>query len=252
MLHSSGSFATTLGRVAVLVMFTAAFAVPPMWANIIAYQATSFAPDASLGSTSFGSCPSGNPFCVVVTVSFLANTANIVPFSVPGAHGYENFVGNGSVNLFNDQTGQSVSANFLSGQIYVSVDQANGGVGFGSSVGPTYPLGVYGGTTSPVPYSSYNLASNFTVNGFAWFCPPGTCQLGVAGPDLATDQGPLSITPVGPVGGSSFNATVVQVTTPEPSSSLMFATMMAGIMLSCELKSPLRILRRLRLLAGLR
>lgn len=249
----SGSFETTSGRVAVLVMFTVAFAVAPMLANVVAYQATSFAPAASLGSTSIGSCPSGNPVCVEVTINFLANTADIVQFSVPGAHGYENFVGKGSVTLFNDQTGQSVSANFLSGQIYVSVDQANSGIGFGSlSVGPTYPLGVYDGTPS-IPYSSYDLASNFTLsNGFAWFCPAGTCQLGVAGPDLATDQGPLSITPTGPVFPSSFTATVVQVTTPEPSTSLMFATMIAGIMLSCELKSPLRILRRLRMLAALR
>lgn len=213
---SNLTLATTLKRVAVLALLTVTCAAPSLWANIIAYQATSFAPAASLGSTNLGSCPTGNPVCVEVTINFVASTATIVPFSVAGASGFENFVGQGSVNLFNDQTGQSLSANFVSGQIYVSVDQTNGGIGFGSAVGPTYPLGVYAGTPS-IPYSSYNLASAVTLtNGFAWFCPAGTCTLGVQGPGLSTDQGLLTITPTGPVAGSSFFATVVQVTTPEP------------------------------------
>jgi hypothetical protein len=133
-------------------------------------------------------------------------------------------VGQGSVQLFDFLTGQSVTANFNPNQIYVSVDQTNGGIGFGSAIGPTYPLGVYAGTPS-IPYSSYNLTSNFTLsNGFAWFCPLGTCTLDQPGPDLATNLGALSITPTGPVGGSSFNATVIAVTpAAEPSSLLLLS-----------------------------
>jgi hypothetical protein len=200
-----------------------------MWADTVSYSATSYAPAASLGSTSLDSCPAQNPVCVIVTITFIADTANIVPFDVPGASGYENFTGQGSVNLFNDQTGESLSANFDPGQIYVSVDQTNSGIGFGSAVGPTYPLGVYAGTPS-IPYSSYDLTSDFTVfNAFAWFCPAGTCTLGVAGPDLGTDQGPLSITPTGPVFGSSFSATVIEVAAvPEPGS---FAVLAAGLLI---------------------
>lgn len=220
-------------RLAALIVLLASFAAPRLWADIIAYQATSFTYAASLGSTNFGGCPSGNPVCVEVTINFLASTSTIVPFSVPGASGFENFVGQGSVNLFNDQTGQSLSANFVAGQIFLGVDQTNGGIGFGSAVGPTYPLGVYGGTPS-IPYANYNLASAFTLfNGFAWFCPPGTCTLGVPGPDLATNQGGLSITPTGPVSGSSFTATVIQVT-PEPSTIILLGTI-----------APLAIVRRL-------
>jgi hypothetical protein len=217
-----------------------------MWADIISYSATSFTNAASLGATTFGSCPGGNPVCVEVTVYFLADTANIVPFSVPGASGFENFTGSGRVQLFNDQTGDSLNANFDAGQIFVSVDQTNGGVGFGSAAGgPTYPLGVYGGSPS-IPYASYDLRSAMTVSGFAWFCPPGTCTLGVAGPDLSTDQGALSITPVGPVGGSSFSATVIQVTNPvpEPSSITLLAVVMAGFVFRGVLKSSVGMLRR--------
>jgi hypothetical protein len=237
-------FVTASRRLAALAILSAAFAAPQVWADIISYSATSFTNTASLGATTLDSCPAGNPVCVEVTVYFLADTANIVPFSVTGASGFENFTGTGRVQLFNDQTGQSLNANFDAGQIFVSVDQTNGGVGFGSAAGgPTYPLGVYGGTPS-IPYASYDLKSAMTVSGFAWFCPPGTCTLGVAGPDLATDQGPLSITPVGPVFGSSFSATVIQVTsTPEPSSITLLAVVMAGFIVRVARKSSLGILR---------
>ncbi len=245
MSHISITFATTVKRLAALALLSATFVAPRLWADIISYSATSFAPAASLGSTTLDSCPVGNPVCVIVTIRFIANTANIVPFSVVGASGYENFVGQGSVDLFNDQTGQSLSANFLANQIYVSVDQTNDGIGFGSAVGPTYPLGVYSGTPS-IPYSSYDLKSNFTLtNGFAWFCPAGTCTLGQAGPGLGTDQGLLSITPTGPVFGSSFFATVIQVTpVPEPSTMLLFATVTPAFIFRRGLKSTLSILCR--------
>jgi hypothetical protein len=165
-------------------------------------------------------------------IFFFADTANIVPFSVPGASGYENFVGHGYVILGDGQTGQVLTANFEPNQIFVSIDQTNGGIGFGSLVGggPTYPLGVYGGTPSPGAYSSYDLGCGgpclpgklaFNVGGFAWFCPPNTCTLGQAGPDLATDKGPLSITVAGLHPGG-FDAGVFSVSSiPEPSSLLL-------------------------------
>ena len=233
-------FATATRRLAALAILSTALAAPSMRADIISYSATSFTNTASLGGTTLDSCPTGNPVCVEVTIYFLADTANIVPFSVVGASGFENFTGSGRVQLFNDQTGDLLTANFDPGQIFVSVDQTNGGIGFGSAAGgPTYPLGVYGGTPS-IPYASYDLRSAMTLsNGFAWFCPTGTCTLGVAGPDLATDQGALSITPVGPVFGSSFSATVIEVTNPvpEPSSIALLGVVMAGFVFRVARKS---------------
>jgi hypothetical protein len=92
---------------------------------------------ASLGSTLLTT--DSNGCCLLVSITFVADTTSIVPFSVPGASGFENFAGHGSVLLqdFNPSTGslQTLTANFLDGQIYVSVDQANGGVGFGSHAG---------------------------------------------------------------------------------------------------------------------
>ncbi|HKX00354.1 MAG TPA: PEP-CTERM sorting domain-containing protein [Bryobacteraceae bacterium] len=223
---------TTIRRLAQLAGFLSLIAVPCLQADIVSYSATSFTYAASLGSTTFGSCPAGNPVCVEVTVRFLADTANIVPFNVIGASGFENFIGSGSADLFNDQTGDFLSANFDSGAIFVSVDQTNGGIGFGSALGgPTYPLGVYGGHPS-IPYATYDLRSNLTLSdGFAWFCPAGTCTLGTPGPGLPTDQGLLSITPTGPV-FSSFNATIVEVTsTPEPASILLIVSLLLPLAL---------------------
>lgn len=58
--------------------------------------------------------------------------------------------------------------------LYVSVDRRNGGVGFGSSFGPTYPLAIYAykTDTNPVdPYPSYALSSAVQIDGFTPYCP---------------------------------------------------------------------------------
>jgi len=232
------SLATRWKWAGALVILSTTVGATRLSADIIEYSATSFAPAARLGATTLDSCPAQNPVCVEVTIRFLADTANIIPFNVPGAAGFEILIGDGRVDLFNDQTGDSLSANFLPNQIFVSVDQTNSGIGFGSVVGPTYPLGVYAGTPS-IPYASYNLNGAFALgNAFAWFCPAGTCTLGQAGPDLATDKGGLSITPTGPVGGSSFFASVIEVTptTPEPATTALVAAAIAGLVLRCNVK----------------
>lgn len=195
----------------------------------ISYVGTSFAVGATLGSNQL-TCspppPNASTPCVQVTITFNADTSTIVPFNVVGANpaaGLENFIGTGTVFLDDFQTNQSFTASFLDGQIYVSVDQTNGGVGFGSTPGgPTYPLGTYAGTPS-TPYLTWDLASNFNVQGFSWFCPSG-CALLQQGPALSTNLGALTITPTGPV-VSLFSATVQ---TPEPAT---FAVIAAGLLL---------------------
>src|SRR5258708_35880867 len=108
---------TASRRFGALTILLAGFAAPGVWADIISYSATSFTNTASLGATTLDSCPAGNPVCVEVTVYFLAHTANIVPFSVAGASGFENFTGTGCVQLFKDQTGQPLNAYFFAGQV---------------------------------------------------------------------------------------------------------------------------------------
>jgi hypothetical protein len=229
-------------RLLVLAALSITFAACPLSADVIMeYDATSFAPTAKVGSTTFASCTTSDPYCVAVTIFFFADTRNIVPFSVVGASGYEDFTGHGYAFISDGETGQSIIANFDPNQIFVSIDQTNDGIGFGSTIGPTYPLGVYGGTPSIGSYSSYNLGCTgpclpgdrtFSVSGFAWFCPPNTCTLGQPGPDLATDQGPLSITPVGPIAGSSFDAQVFELTSvPEPSTLLLMGSGIATFIL---------------------
>lgn len=193
---------------------------PSVFANPVVYHAFAFAPAASLGSTSYQCDP--NTVCVRVDITFSSDTKFVQPFSENDAggmaSGFIDFTGQGSVTLDDITTGDSVSANFLAGQIYVSVDQTNNGIGFGSATGPTYPLGVYSGYPSQ-PYSTYDLKSNFSDVAFAWFCPPGVCQLGTAGPALQTDQGDLSITPTGVTYGFFFAN--VTASTPEPASLML-------------------------------
>jgi hypothetical protein len=108
----------------------------------------------------------------------------------------------------------------------VGVDQTNGGAGFGSGYGPTYPMATYGGNAD---YAHYDLKTDFNAQGFAPFCPGG-----VGGP-LCADGAPLHTIsgtdfvisfPFAP-DFSIFTATVQPV--PEPSSTILFLLGLAGL-----------------------
>jgi len=225
----------------VLFLLCATFAAPRMFAGLVTYTDQSFTLAATLGSTNL-TC-AADPLCVIVTITFVADTANIQPYSVAGASGFENFVGHGSVELIDLDTSQTLDANFVDGQIYVSVDQPHNGVGFGSTAGgPTYPLATYAATPS---VASYDLTSDISLTGFSWFCPPptptvGGCFLGQPGPTLLTDHGALSITPYGP-DASFFSATVAP--SPEPSPMVVLAAGLSVLILRLRSKSGSRALR---------
>src|SRR6201996_4075916 len=88
----------------------------------------------------------------VITFTFTADTSTVTPFSITNAYGFTNSVGTGSFSIVNNDTMQTVEqGTFLpSDNIFVSVDNKNGGVGFGSNFDSgagfpgdaAYPLGI--------------------------------------------------------------------------------------------------------------
>jgi hypothetical protein len=166
--------------------------------------------------------------CAEVSINAFGDTANVQPFSVPGASGFILPGVTATVNISvvtgpNPTDFVDFQATFdPSDGINVAVDQTNGGVGFGSIFGPTYPMGTYGGAPLAT-YAGYDLTTNFSVSGFGPFCPTGTTycsQLDF----LATDRGPVAIQFTGPE-FSDFNAIVQPGVTaiPEPSGVTLLA-----------------------------
>jgi hypothetical protein len=151
----------TSTRILALSMILAAATVAPeMCAKGISYSDSVIANFVTLGSTAFQCSPGTD--CVVVNITFFSDTNTVMPFSVVGASGFENLTGSGFVTV-----NGALSAAFLSGQIYVSVDQTNGGAGFGSAYEPTYPLATYGIS------GTYDLVSDFAappMTGPLWVC----------------------------------------------------------------------------------
>jgi hypothetical protein len=124
----------------------------------------------------------GKPFskCVVL-LTFEGDTSNVIPFSVPGSNGavsgYLNLKGTATVQIF-DEIGNSFQDTFLpSAGIFVSIDNTNGGVGFGSFGVPpgnpsfpgqvAYPSGML--VIPPSDAATYDLRSDITM-------PTGSAQ----------------------------------------------------------------------------
>ncbi len=162
-----------------------------------------------IGDTSYTCSTTSDPGCAFISIVATGDTSTIVPFSVTGAQGFQNAVEAVVVNVFlND--GGSFTESLLPGQLYVSVDQTNGGAGFGSVYGPTYPAATYGGSAD---YQHFALASNFYAQGFSGFCPVGTpCDAGAALHTTSGDDLVISY-PFRP-NFSIFSSTVTTV--PEP------------------------------------
>ena len=79
---------TTAG---VAIAFSLAVAMSAK-ADFIVYGASAFFVDATLGSHVFNSCTgSGLSKCAEVSIVATSDTSFVVPFSVPGAAGFENF-----------------------------------------------------------------------------------------------------------------------------------------------------------------
>ncbi len=71
-----------------------------------------FPTSVGLGATTFNCDVSTYLHCAVVTITFTADTSTVTPFSVPGANGFEHFVGSGTVSVAAD--GRTLPADFRS------------------------------------------------------------------------------------------------------------------------------------------
>ena len=127
-----------------------------------------------INSTTYSCTSTSDPNCAFVTITATGNTSTVQPFSVTNASGFKNTVLGPATVTIDFNGGGSITEVLVPGQIYVSVDQTNGGAGFGSSYSPTYPAATYGGSAD---YAHYNLQSNFLAGGFSGFCPNlATCN----------------------------------------------------------------------------
>jgi PEP-CTERM motif len=179
----------------------------------------------------------------VVTFTFVADTSDVDSFSVPGAFGYVNFVGTASFSVLDLDTMELVASGTFApaDNIFVSVDDKNGGIGFGSNPAngafpgdAAYPLGIEFSTAT----TQYDLKSEIGIFGSGSLsCAgfPGAC---VAPPILATTAGDLVLG--GPNGESSTSGTFVAEFTsggvspppapiPEPSTWAMMLLGFAGL-----------------------
>ena len=155
----------------------------------------------------------------VLTFTFEGDTANVVDFSAP-VSGHEILMGTASVEVA-DINGQVIAqATFLpAAGIFVSVDNSNEGIGFGSLGGlpgstqfpglPTYPYAQF--ATDP-RLSTYDLRTNFS-SGFEFVLsctgfPSGPCTPLA----LPTTAGDLVITQSGPLCCSTFTAQLQPLT----------------------------------------
>jgi len=146
-----------------------------------------------------------------VILTFVSDTANVQLTTIQGIAVAYNSTGTARVNIVGDKL--NIQANFAPNQIFISLDQVNGGVGFGSfapdgSLQPVYPLGVGkwmvlgalpgGAFLKPSPEEanlSADLMHNTSFAGVAWTCTAFPLQYGLTCPlptvPLKTNKGDL-------------------------------------------------------------
>jgi len=82
----------------------------------------------------------------------------------------------GRASLRVESKGKAISAQFAPGQVFIAFDLCNGGIGFGSYVGPNglepaYPLAFQAGTAMYFTLNAANpLADPGNMTGLAWSC----------------------------------------------------------------------------------
>jgi len=119
-------------------------------------------------------------------ITFEGDTDNILQVPLPSTEcnglGYFFYLTQGVARMQIQYQGRTRTATLQEGQIFVAIDQCNGGIGFGAFIGPNglepaYPLAFTLGTAeyASITYSN-PLVGALSVSGAAWSCigyPPG-------------------------------------------------------------------------------
>jgi hypothetical protein len=224
--------------VSAVVLAGAGLLAAPARANSVWYEADLW------GATASGTL-NGKAFSNAdVQLDFYGDTSTVQHYSIPNppplkttTSGYINLKSTSpatfGIYTFNASTGTYTTVGTGSFEpsagIFISVDNTNGGIGFGSFGVPPGHAGFPGYPVYPgailVPaccvspnVSKYNLQSDFFVSAYQLGCWgfPGACHTGRA---LATTAGPLVFNQI-TVGQGQFNAQVFQYAAVQPMSSL--------------------------------
>jgi PEP-CTERM motif len=193
-------------------------------AEPILYTFTAQGPiTGTLGGVAIGGVTGDDP-TDVIEFKFLSDTSDVTPFTAGNVHGWEALTGTGSITVRDFQTSTIVAQGaFLpSDDIFVSIDNVNGGIGFGSGGSsfpgaPAYPFGI--AQTNDPAINTYDLSSFhvFTsTSALSCFGFPGGCS---APPALATTAGDLIFGAAGnQFDPADFGEFVANPFTPPPAS----------------------------------
>ncbi|HEX4585350.1 MAG TPA: hypothetical protein VH183_11005 [Burkholderiaceae bacterium] len=93
----------------------------------------------------------------------------------PSATGWFYYLAKGTTAVSVESQGRTLVAHLNPGQVFVGLDQCNGGIGFGSFVGPhglepAYPVAFVLGTAATDATSGSPLSTPANMSGFAWSC----------------------------------------------------------------------------------
>jgi hypothetical protein len=113
-------------------------------------------------------------------ITFAGDSSNILQVPVPstecGGIGYFLYLTQGVARVEIEFQGRTRTARLQDGQVFVAVDECNGGIGFGSFVGPNgfepaYPLALTVGTAEyEAIFDGSPLTDALSVTGSAWSC----------------------------------------------------------------------------------
>jgi PEP-CTERM motif len=204
---------------------------------------TGFTPTCAtgnIGSTTFAITSSDSD---ELKFTYVGATSNIVPWSFGGTTGYELLGGTATVSLLGSGGAVLASGTFsASDNMFVSIHNAEDGIGLGSAGAlptsssfpgqPTYPVGFFSSALT-----TYNLSTSLgPLTGGATNCygnvPTATCQatggtLGLTSGASFVFNDPYKTLP--PEFTGTFSATVATTSVPEPATLGLIVMGIAGI-----------------------
>jgi hypothetical protein len=223
-----------------------AFLVSPICGALAKPITYTFTAEGDITGT-LGSVAIGGPG-ETLTFTALGDTSNALSFDLGAGlpHGWTNPATTASITVTNNSNGAVVAEGTFSSAdgIFLSIDNVNGGVGFGSGFpsfpgAPVYPFGLRPDTSAEPGVLSYDLQSDVTftapagmggsfIGGLSCLGFPGAC---VAPTALATTGGDLILGAAGAqfavTDAGTFDAKTMS--TPEPSTWAMMLFGFAGL-----------------------